>query len=1004
MICAPDPLALDSIQRTEEYTMKEHLLHSRKYYAAFLCLLFFAVCLLAFPIQTIAQARPAQRERRVQIFFTYSPTRPAAQQEVKFQVFSRGNPTSWLWDFGDSETSILQNPSHTFAAPGSYRVTLTAGNSSSSGKVSRTLNVILSSSASFTYSPSYPITGQTLQFTDTSTGGPTSWQWNFGDGTTATSQKPSHTYTTAASYTVTLTVAFSSGSKSVSHMITVAPALAASFIYTPTSPVAGQAIQFTDTSTGSPTSWQWSFGDGATSNSQNPSHAYTTAASYTVTLTVVYSSVSKSVSQTITVLPPSVLNASFTYSPSSAMAGQAVQFIDTSTGGPTSWLWNFGDNTTSNSKNPSHTYTAAGSYTVTLTVTNSSGSKSVSQTITVLPSSALTASFTYSPSFPVAGQAVQFTDTSTGNPTSWQWSFGDGTTSTSQNPSHAYTAAGSYTVTLTVANSSGSKSVTQTITITPEAAGYYIDTNNPIGSDSNPGTAALPWKSISKANQTLVAGDTVYVKAGTYSTYIAPINSGTSASYITYKNYGSDNVTIQNASYGIRIDGKSYIKVQGINFYNLDRFMYLENSANHNIIAYCNFDQMRNSGAWAGSRIWKQSSHNWVHHCRFSKYGACTGAPPNGDDSGVVLEIGNEESMTSAPQIPDFSNYNLIENNVMYHGGHHVLGVMGQFNVIRNNYLHNEGWSQARGNRTLYMNGYAIDTGWNLIEGNRFAYTAPPCDGTQVSGVQITSNHNIFRFNSFFFNDQSGLQFSESSSYYQDTVYNHVYNNTFFRNSLTSEPDPGNAAVYFAVWSGSLVVKYNTFKNNLYYGHPTAYGVYRASLGDQTFVNEFNGDILGDPRFVNAPATPGDPMNADYPDFHLSGGSPGIDKGGALTTITSPSGSGTTFTVADARYFMDGWWISGVDGDDIQIVGTSQKARIINVNYETNTITVNTTLIWTQNQGVALAYVGAAPDVGAYEYGSTKLSSALQGIRKSIICVVQYSFLSSSGIGALLFK
>jgi hypothetical protein len=77
--------------------------------------------------------------------------------------------------------------------------------------------------------------------------------------------------------------------------------------------------------------------------------------------------------------------------------------------------------------------------------------------------------------------------------------------------------------------------------------------------------------------------------------------------------------------------------------------------------------------------------------------------------------------------------------------------------------------------------------------------------------------------------------------------------------------------------------------------------------------------------------------------------------------------------VADAGYFMDGWWISGVDGDDIQIVGTSQKARIINVNYGTNSITVNTPLTWTQNQGVALAYVGVAPDAGAYEYGSTKV-------------------------------
>jgi len=447
--------------------MRNHLLHSRKLLTTIFSLLFFALSLLTFPIQSTAQTRSSQRERRVQIFFAYNPTRPASGQEVQFQDFSRGNPTSWLWDFGDGQTSVFQNPRHAFSTPGSYKVTLTARNGTSSGRTSRTLSVILSVSASFTYGPSNPITGQAVQFTDTSTGGPTSWQWNFGDGTSSSSQNPSHAYTTAGYYTVTLTVGFSSGSQTVSQAITVAPSLAASFIYSPNPPVAGQAVQFTDTSTGSPTSWQWSFGDGATSNTQNPSHTYATAASYTVTLTVVYSSSlgSRNISQTITVVPPPALSASFTYSPSSPVAGQAVQFTDTSTGGPTSWLWNFGDNTTSTSKNPSHTYATAASYTVTLTATNNTASKTVSQAINVLPASTLTASFTYSPSSPAAGQVVYFTDTSTGSPTSWQWDFGDGASSTTRNPSHAYATAASYTVTLTVTNSSGSKSASQTLTV-----------------------------------------------------------------------------------------------------------------------------------------------------------------------------------------------------------------------------------------------------------------------------------------------------------------------------------------------------------------------------------------------------------------------------------------------------------------------------------------------------------------------------------------------------------
>jgi PKD repeat protein len=663
--------------------------------------------------------------------------------------------------------------------------------------------------------------------------------------------------------------------------------------------------------------------------------------------------------------PPSALIASFTYSPASPVVGQAVQFSDTSTGNPTSWLWNFGDSTTSTLRNPSHIYATASSYTVTLTIGTNTGSNSTSKVVNVVPHATLTATFTFSPSSPLEGQAVQFTDTSTGSPTSWQWNFGDGSTSANQNPSHTYATAGPYTVSLTITADSNSNSTSETITVISQSVGYYVDANNPSSSDSNPGTASLPWKTITKANQVLVPGDIVYIKAGSYTSYIAPHNSGTASSRITYQAYGSDTVIVQNTSYGVLLDGKSYITVHGINFYNLDRFMYLMNGATHNIVAYCNFDQMRNRVDWAGSRIIGQSSHNWIHHCRFSKYGACVGTPPNGTSSSVLFEIGDEESAT------DLSNFNLIEDNVMFHGGHHVLGVNSQYNVVRNNYLHNEAWTQGRGQRTLYMNGYAVNTGWNLIEANRFGYTAVSCNGNLSSGIQITSHDNIIRLNSFYFNNLAGIELSESSNYYQDTIYNHVYNNTFFRNSQTNEPDPGNAAVYLAIWDGPLVVKYNIFKNNLYYGHPAAYGVYHVSLGDQTFANEFNGDVSGDPKFVNATSTPGDPMDVDYPDLHLNSNSPCINKGGALTSIASPSGSGTAFVVADAAYFMDGWGIDGVSGDLIQIFGTSQKARITKVDYTTNTITLDTSMTWTQGQGVALAYIGSAPDAGAYEYGSS---------------------------------
>jgi len=588
-----------------------------------------------------------------------------------------------------------------------------------------------------------------------------------------------------------------------------------------------------------------------------------------------------------------------------------------------------------------------------------------------------TASFSYSPSSPVAGETIQFTDTSTGHPTSWQWAFGDGSTSTTENPSHAFASEAVFGVTLTVGNASGTSSVSHSVTVGEAPAGYYVDANDASASDANPGTASSPWKTIGKANQTLRAGDTVYIKAGTYTDCLAPKNSGSASDPITYRAYGSDVVTIQNASCGVLLDGKSYITVQGIAFYNLDRFMYLENGANYNVIAQCTFNQMRNYADWAGSRIINQSQHNWIHGCTFSRYGACVGTPGSGTSSGVVMDIGNEDSMTGSSGAPDYSSYNLIENNTMFYGGHHVLGVNSQYNVIRNNYLHNEGWSQGRGQRVLYAAGYAVDSGRNLIEGNRIAYSAVGCNGNLTEGAQISTSHNIIRGNIFYFNNLPGLMFSVSSSYYQDANYNHVYNNTFFYNDQTSESDPGKSAIYCGRWSGSWVIKYNAFKNNLYYGHPSQYSFYGgASASDQIYANEFNGDVSGDPKFANATATLGDPMDDTYPDFHLTAASPCLDKGGALTTITSSSGSGTTLTVADAEYFMDGWGISGVDGDLIQIVGTSQTARIRKVDYSANTITVDTTLTWTQNQGLALAYVGSAPDAGAFEHGNSALHAS----------------------------
>ncbi|MBN2072152.1 MAG: PKD domain-containing protein [Candidatus Krumholzibacteriota bacterium] len=149
----------------------------------------------------------------------------------------------------------------------------------------------------------------------------------------------------------------------------------AEFYGTPTSGTEPLTVNFTDQSTGAPTSWAWSFGDGGTSTAQNPNHTYNNDGSYTVTLTVTNSvgSDAETKSGYITVSPCVAPVAAFTGSPTSGDAPLAVSFTDQSTGAA-SWSWTFGDGGTSTAQNPSHTYTSEGTYTVSLTVVNSCGS------------------------------------------------------------------------------------------------------------------------------------------------------------------------------------------------------------------------------------------------------------------------------------------------------------------------------------------------------------------------------------------------------------------------------------------------------------------------------------------------------------------------------------------------------------------------------------------------------------------------------------------------------
>jgi len=161
----------------------------------------------------------------------------------------------------------------------------------------------------------------------------------------------------------------------------------AAFTATPPSGVAPLSVDFADTSTGAPTWWAWDFGDGSTSTVQSPTHMYAAAGTYLVRLTASNLGGPTTATSTVTVSPPVVPLplASFIATPLSGVAPLRVDFADTSTGDPTSWVWDFGDGGTATAQSPTHTYGAAGSYVVRLSATNPGGTTTATTTVTVSP-------------------------------------------------------------------------------------------------------------------------------------------------------------------------------------------------------------------------------------------------------------------------------------------------------------------------------------------------------------------------------------------------------------------------------------------------------------------------------------------------------------------------------------------------------------------------------------------------------------------------------------------
>lgn len=208
---------------------------------------------------------------------------------VKFTDLSLGG-SSWLWNFGDGQSSTEQHPTHVYENEGRYTVSLTIDGDAGNVVKNDYIRVAKGPTAQFEYTPKDVKAGETeVQFTDLSLGNPTSWMWHFGDGASSPLQSPVYTYSRPGVYNVRLTVSDEIGlsSQSATQTVTVTgdpvPEVFAGFR---TVVSGGTTVQFIDESLGDPTAWSWDFGDGRSSAEQNPVHTYFKEGTYQVTLTV----------------------------------------------------------------------------------------------------------------------------------------------------------------------------------------------------------------------------------------------------------------------------------------------------------------------------------------------------------------------------------------------------------------------------------------------------------------------------------------------------------------------------------------------------------------------------------------------------------------------------------------------------------------------------------------------------------------------------------------------
>ena len=419
------------------------------------------------------------------IWFAQKAAEGKALSLTNNSTISTGGMSS-LWKFGDGNTSVVQNPTHTYSDTGDYAVELI----SFTGKCSDTLKkiVVVNPVPQANYSVNKVCVYDSANFVNNTfvkKGGMT-YKWDFGDGTFSTDQNPKHLYAGSGAYKVSMEAITDSGyvdSKLATLIIYEKPVAN----FTIVSACLGDSVEFIDASflnTGT-INYNWNFGViGGVSIAKNPKYSYTTTGPYSAKLIVssnrgCVDSVSKPV--TVHALP------SVNFISDTVCDGSSTKFSDSTTvtnALVSSYSWDFGNNNGSNIQNPLFKYNKYGTYTVKLKVTTNRGcldSNSKNVIVNALPVPAYTVTnlcvndsnqYTNSSTYPFTGVILTY-----------NWNFGNSTTSTTTNPRNSYSNDGSYNVKLVVTETaSGCKdSITQNVISYPRSTSNFSSVNVCLG-------------------------------------------------------------------------------------------------------------------------------------------------------------------------------------------------------------------------------------------------------------------------------------------------------------------------------------------------------------------------------------------------------------------------------------------------------------------------------------------------------------------------------------------